>query len=154
MHSHARVVILIKRTHVKINVHCICEFTGLFVFVLFVWIFFGMRIISVRNNVINLLNQELIGLLFSSHSFNMSNLITFYMKNISFEGCWILKMLSVTHLHSMSIFFFIILITKSNSVYSIGFYLLCEAGYIEGSRMGGRGILTAGRGLTMTGVQG
>lgn len=109
MHSHARVVILIKRTHVKINVHCICEFTGLFVFVLFVWIFFfGMRIISVRNNVINLLNQELIGLLFSSHSFNMSNLITFYMKNISFEGCWILKMLSVTHLHSMSIFFFII----------------------------------------------
>lgn len=108
MHSHARVVILIKRTHVKLNVHCICEFTGLFVFVLFVWIFFGMRIISVRNNVINLLNQELIGLLFSSHSFNMSNLITFYMKNISFEGCWILKMLSVTHLHSMSIFFFII----------------------------------------------
>lgn len=79
----------------------------LFLFCLFGF-FFGMRIISVRNNVINLLNQELIGLLFSSHSFNMSNLITFYMKNISFEGCWILKMLSVTHLHSMSIFFFII----------------------------------------------
>ena len=67
-----------------------------------------MRIVSVQNNVINLLYQELIGLLFSSHSFNMSNLITLYMKNISFEGSWILKILSVTHLHSMSIFFLII----------------------------------------------
>ena len=39
-------------------------------------------------------------------------------------------------------------------MFSIGFYLLCEAGYIEGIKMGGRGILTAGRGLTRTGVQG
>ena len=40
MHSHAKVVILIKGTHVKKNVHCIREFAGLFVFVLFFEFFF------------------------------------------------------------------------------------------------------------------